>query len=454
MSPTKNILLVSANTYTTPYPVYPLGISYLYTYLKNRLPHYNFHFFDFNLQSLSDFVKTLSNVEFDVVGVSLRNVDDTNIYKKNSFIDGYEHILSTIRSASSAKVVIGGPGFSIFPEQIFESLQPDFGIKGEGEESLLQLIRCIDNHSDYREIEGLVYKTDTTKIKVNPRTTYLNSLELSFDKDLVDYYWSRSGMLNIQTKRGCPYNCIYCSYPVIEGRKIRTLNADFIVETLKDLYFNKEITYVFFTDSVFNISNEYNIQLAQKIIASGVKVNWGAYFSPYNLTREELTLFKQAGLTHIEFGSESFSDQQLKNYRKPFKFTDVLEMSQICSDLGIFFAHFLILGGYGETERSLNETFENSKKIPLSVFFPYIGMRIYPHTELFNIAVAEGKIKSENDLLDPVYYISDAVNLDTLKAKALTTGKKWIFPDFDDNGMIEKFRLRNKCGPLWEYLRY
>jgi len=454
VSPTKNILLVSANTYTTPYPVYPLGISYLYTYLKNRLPHYNFHFFDFNLQSLSDFVKTLSNVEFDVVGVSLRNVDDTNIYKKNSFIDGYEQIVSTIRSASSAKVVVGGPGFSIFPEQIFETLQPDFGIKGEGEEALLQLIKCIDNHLDYSQIEGLVYKISPSGIKVNPRTTYLNSLELSFDKDLVDYYWSKSGMLNIQTKRGCPYNCIYCSYPVIEGRKIRTLNADFIVETLKDLYFNKGVTYVFFTDSVFNISNEYNIQLAQKIIASGVKVNWGAYFSPYNLTLEELTLFKQAGLTHIEFGSESFSDQQLKNYRKPFKFTDVLEVSQICSDLGIFFAHFLILGGYGETERSLDETFENSKKIPLSVFFPYVGMRVYPHTELLNIAVAEGKIKSENDLLEPVYYISDAVNLHTLKARALATGKKWIFPDFDDNGMIEKFRSRNKRGPLWEYLRY
>ena len=454
MSLKKNILLVSANTFTEPYPVYPLGISYLYTYLKNRLPHYNFHFFDFNLQPLSDFVKTLSNVEFDVVGVSLRNVDDTNIYKKNSFIDGYEQILSTIRSASSAKVVIGGPGFSIFPEKIFETLQPDFGIKGEGEEALLQLIGCIDNQLDYSHIEGLVYKTATSNIKINPRTTYLNSLELSFDKDLVDYYWSKSGMLNIQTKRGCPYNCIYCSYPVIEGRKIRTLNADFIVETLKDLYFNKGVTYVFFTDSVFNISNEYNIQLAQKIIASGVKVNWGAYFSPYNLTREELMLFKQAGLTHIEFGSESFSDQQLKNYRKPFKFTDVHEVSQICSDLGIFFAHFLILGGYGETEQSLAETFENSKMIPLSVYFPYIGMRIYPHTELFNIATAEGKIKSENDLLEPVYYISDAINIDTLKARALATGKKWIFPDYDYDGMMEKFRLRNKRGPLWEYLRF
>jgi radical SAM superfamily enzyme YgiQ (UPF0313 family) len=261
-------------------------------------------------------------------------------------------------------------------------------------------------------------------------------------------------MLNIQTKRGCPYNCIYCSYPVIEGRKIRTLNADFIVETLKDLYFNKGITYVFFTDSVFNISNEYNKQLAKKIINSGVKVNWGAYFSPHNVNREELTLFKQAGLTHIEFGTESFSDQQLNNYRKHFTFQEVLEISHICSDLGIFFAHFLILGGYGETEQSLDETFENSKKIPLSVYFPYIGMRIYPQTELFDIAIAEGRIKSIKDLLEPVYYISDAVKLGTLKERAFATGKKWIFPDFDDNGTMEKFRLRNKRGPLWEYLRY
>jgi radical SAM superfamily enzyme YgiQ (UPF0313 family) len=274
------------------------------------------------------------------------------------------------------------------------------------------------------------------------------------DKDLVDYYWSKSGMLNIQTKRGCPHDCIYCSYPVIEGKKIRTLNADLVVETLKDLYFNRGITYVFFTDSVFNISNEYNRLLANKIIDSGVKVSWGAYFSPSNLTRVELTLFKKAGLTHIEFGTESFSDQQLKNYCKHFTFQEVLEISQICSDLGIFFAHFLILGGYGETEKSLDETFENSKKIPLTVFFPYIGMRIYPHTRLFDIAIAEGRIKSINDLLDPVYYLSEAVNPNTLKERALATGKKWIFPDFEDAGMIEKFRMRNIRGPLWEYLRY
>ena len=434
--------------------MYPLGVAYLHTYLQKRLPSYHFSFFDFKLQSLTEFTDLLSVGAFDIVGVSLRNVDDTNIYEQNSFIAWYKQIIDAVRAASAAKIVVGGPGFSIFPKMIFESLQPDFGIKGEGEDALLELIQCIEKNQDCQHIEGLVYKTDANEVKVNPRINFLNSLELSFDKDLVDYYWSKSGMLNIQTKRGCPFHCIYCSYPVIEGRKIRTLNADFIVETLKDLYYNKGITYVFFTDSVFNIANEYNLQLAQKIIDSGVKVNWGAYFSPHHLTREALLLYKQAGLTHIEFGTESFSDQQLANYGKHFKFKDVLEVSQICSELGIFFAHFLILGGYGETEESLNETFENSKKIPFSVYFPYIGMRIYPHTKLFSLAMEEGLIKGEEDLLSPVYYTSKAVDLDSLKDRASATGKKWIFPDYDDKGMMEKFRSRNKRGPLWEFLRF
>ncbi|MCX6226568.1 MAG: radical SAM protein, partial [Bacteroidia bacterium] len=316
MVTTKNILLVSANTHTTPYPVYPLGISYLLTYLKKHLPFHLFTFFDFNRQSMTEFTQILEDGNFGMVGLSLRNVDDNNIYEKNSFIAWYMQIIYAVRASSKAVVVVGGPGFSIFPELIFDTLHPDFGIKGEGEESLLQLIKCLDNHSEFHHIEGLVYRTSFSGIKVNPRITHLNSLELSFDNDLVDFYWSKSGMLNIQTKRGCPYRCIYCSYPIIEGRKIRTLNPDLIVETLKDLYFNKGITYVFFTDSVFNISNAYNIKLAKLIIKSGVKVNWGAYFSPHNLSRDVLTLFKKAGLSHVEFGTDSFSDHQLKNYRK------------------------------------------------------------------------------------------------------------------------------------------
>jgi radical SAM superfamily enzyme YgiQ (UPF0313 family) len=454
MSATKNILFVSANTLTNPYPVYPIGISYLYTYLGKRLPQHNFMFFDFNRHTLDEFETFLKSSRFDIIGISLRNIDDTNIFEKNCFVTWYRQILESTRKWSSAKVILGGSGFSIFPEQLFNELKPDFGIKGEGEETLLQLIENIDKPEVYTSIEGLTYKNADGKIIINPRTNFLRSLELSFDSDLLDFYWDKSGMLNIQTKRGCPYRCIYCSYPVIEGRKVRTLNPDLIVETLKDIYFNKKISYVFFTDSVFNLSDEYNFELANKIIDSGVKVSWGAYFSPNKLSRESLELYKKAGLTHIEFGTDSFSDSTLKLYGKEFTFADVLEKSLICYDLGIFHAHFLILGGYGETEKSLDEGFENSKKIPYSVFFPYVGMRIYPETKLFDIALEEGKIKGANDLLSPVYYISDEINMDTLKERAYATGKKWIFADYNDNGMIEKFRARKKRGPLWEFLRF
>ena len=103
---------------------------------------------------------------------------------------------------------------------------------------------------------------------VNTKKNHFHSPVLTFDNALIDYYWQNSGMLNIQTKRGCPYHCIYCTYPLIEGHTVRTLDPDQIVKTLSDLYFNKGIDYVFFTDSVFNISNTFNLDLADRLIAA------------------------------------------------------------------------------------------------------------------------------------------------------------------------------------------
>jgi radical SAM superfamily enzyme YgiQ (UPF0313 family) len=227
-----------------------------------------------------------------------------------------------------------------------------------------------------------------------------------------------------------------------------------IVENLKELNQSKGIDYVFFTDSVFNIENDFNASLSEKIINSGLKIRWGAYFSPHLLNREMLTLYKQAGLTHIEFGTESLSDQQLKNYGKHFTVDDVVEKSKMCVDVGIYYAHFLILGGYGETSASIMETFENSKKIYNTVFFPFVGMRIYPGTQLQKIAITEGRISPDADLIDPVYYISEKFDQSMLKEEAAKTGKAWIFPDAPPDPLMEQLRIKkNKKGPIWEYLR-
>jgi len=120
--------------------------------------------------------------------------------------------------------------------------------------------------------------------------------------------------------------------------------------------------------------------------------------------------------------------------------------------VGIYFAHFLILGGLGETDETLAEGFENSQRINNTVFFPFIGMRIYPGTELELIARQAGVISAGDDLMEPRYYLSGNVDLQRLKAQARQTGKRWIFPDEDLSGIMQKMRARNKKGPLWEYL--
>lgn len=448
----KKILLISLNRHHVPYPVYPIGVGYLRGYLERHLEGFGVEVIDCNLCDDGELEARIAAIDPAYIGLSLRNVDGANSLDMSNFIGDYDTIIRKIRSACAVPVIVGGAGFSVFPRAIFDRLKPDYGITGEGEESFRQLIMALETGST-SEIEGVV-RYDGEKFVENCHRKYISSFDLALEPPLVDYYWRKSGMLNIQTKRGCPYNCIYCSYPLIDGRAVRTIDAGQIVDNLKKFNAESGVDYVFFTDSVFNIANGYNVELAEKIIRSGLKIRWGAYFSPSNLTDETMAIFRASGLTHIEFGTESFCNQQLINYGKNFDFGSVLESSELCLKHNVYYAHFLILGGYGETEESLRETFENSQKIRHSVFFPYFGMRIYPRTRLQEIAVREVRIAADDPLLEPAYYLADGFDTERVKQLARETGKAWIFPDDPQNGAMDVLReKRNKKGLLWEYLR-
>ncbi|MDR0836072.1 MAG: radical SAM protein [Tannerella sp.] len=452
----KKILLISANVHNIPYPVYPVGVSYLKSYLRTHLSaDYEIITFDLNTENSESLNNLLTDNDFLLIGISLRNFDDsTNVYKENIFISNYKKVINKIRENSTAPVLIGGTGFSVFPEILFEELKPDFGIKGEGEESLKQLILNIEHNAPVTDIEGLIYRDGEGNIRMNEHKTYIAAPELRFEDKWVDYYWREGGMLNVQTKRGCPYNCIFCSYPLIDGRHVRTLDAKTVVRNIEELYFSKGVSYFFFTDSLFNIHKEYNEELAHRLLESKAKINWGAYFSPSNMTLEDLTLYQKSGLLHVEFGSDSLSDSQLENYGKKFHFEDIRRQSEYCGKLGLFYAHYLILGGYGETEKSLNETFEHSKELGFTIFFPYIGMRVYPNTKMCEIAINEGIIKSPNELITPIYYVSKNIDADSIRPLAEATGQRWVFADDKPSPFMEQLRKRGRKGLLWEYFRY
>jgi radical SAM superfamily enzyme YgiQ (UPF0313 family) len=447
----KRLLLVSANQHIDPYPVYPLGIAYLSSYLSSQMPELSIEYFDFMTGTFDAYVQCISNHKPDFIGISLRNIDDVNLYKQKCFIDHYKKIVQCSKESSNAVIIIGGAGYSIFPENLFKLLEPDYGIIGEGEVSLYKLLNALIYNQDYQGIDGLVFTKDGNLIK-NGRKSHIHSPTISLFGIQTDYYWQYSGMLNLQTKRGCPYHCIYCTYPLIEGHRVRNLNPELIVTDIAKMMDSEKIDYIFFTDSVFNINNDFNLELAERMISANLNIHWGGYFNFANLDRKLLTKFKQAGLSHIEFGTESLSDTVLKKYKKPFSVDDILNISSICHDLKIDIAHFLILGGYGETEQTLLETFDNSTRIARSVFFPFIGMRIYPGTQLHKIAIREGCIDKNNPLLEPAYYVSKDIDLNKIRENARKTGKTWIFPEEDMSVIMNRMRKKGKKGPLWEYL--
>ncbi len=419
--------------------------------MQNNADGFDYSIFDFIDKDYNDYSKYLQELNPGYICISLRNIDDVNVYIQESYIKHYKIIVEYSRQNSSAKIIIGGAGYSVYPIPLYNVIEPDFGVFGEGEKVLYQIISDLEKGNDISGIANLIYKKDSN-LHFEKRKQDLKKFDICFDNRMVDYYWKHSGMLNIQTKRGCPYKCMYCTYPLIEGHNVRTMDPEDIAVTLEYLYRNKNIDYLFFTDSIFNISNDFNYKLAETIIRKDIRIKWGAYFNFCNIDEKLLAILKRAGLSHIEFGTDSLSETMLRNYNKPFSLDDIFRTTGICLKLGIDNAHFLILAGYGETEDTINETFGNSKRLDRTVFFPFIGLRIYPGTKLHEIALKENKINAEDDLLLPSYYISEHVDCNMLKEKALLTKKRWVFPDENLSVVMNKMRQRNKKGPLWEYL--
>ncbi|WP_035386869.1 lipid biosynthesis B12-binding/radical SAM protein [Ferrimonas senticii] len=445
------LVIISANRHCSPYPVYPLALSYLKSYLQQAWPALQISLLDLNLADDSQWQQQLAGVNPDYVALSLRNIDDTDSQSQREFISGYRTLVATLRSVTKAPLILGGAGYSLFAKTLLEQLDGDYGIVGEGELTLLQLLQRLEQQRPVNGIEGLLWHNQAAADFV-PRKTFIDDPQLQFDADLVAHYWHHSGMLNIQTKRGCPHRCIYCSYPSIDGTTVRQLPIPQIVESLKQAWDQHGIDYVFFTDSVFNLTPDFNEALAKALIKTGLPTKWGAYFAPHRLSSRQLALYQQAGLTHLEFGTEALSDITLASYQKPFRLKQVLRTAQCAAELGLHQAHFLIVGGWGENQESLKQTLENASLLPPTVLFPYFGMRIYPDTGLAMQMTQRHLLAAETDLLTPQYYLSPAFNHAQFQQAIEGHQQRWILPDDDLSVGIAQLRALGKRGPLWEYL--
>jgi radical SAM superfamily enzyme YgiQ (UPF0313 family) len=214
---------------------------------------------------------------------------------------------------------------------------------------------------------------------------------------------------------------------------------------------------VFIVDSVFNTSQEHVAAVCEALIAKKIALHWGCFLRPQGITQDLMDLMARAGLRHIEFGTDSLCDPVLEAYGKSFTFADILHVGECARKARVYQAHFLIIGGPSENERTILEGFENAKHLKKTVFFPYVGMRILPGTALHAIALSEGVVHTETDLLSPWYYVSGAVSqkrIELLLQEQNARARNWIAQETPPEILRVREGLRQKgmTGPLWEFL--
>ena len=445
------VLLVSANTLTSPYPVYPLGLDYIRESLS---PRHQVEIADMNvLKDIQALKKTVEGFAPDIVGISIRNIDSTDASAPCGFSENYAKIAEAVRQVSDAPLVLGGCGFTIFPRELMSLLKADYGICGEGERLGL-FLDALEKNEDLSLVPGLVTPGNCQPVPPPWEGVFKRSHPAAGKR--LEFYLKNGGMLNLQTKRGCRFRCVYCTYPHIEGRRLRLVAPEEVAETAHRLQ-QAGAKYFFITDSAFNVDIEHSLQVAKAFMKRRISIPWGAFFAPVALPPDYFRTMADAGLTHVEFGTESLCDSVLSAYQKPFRTARVFQAHQEALDAGLYVAHYFLLGGPGETAESLEQTFSNIDKLKKTALFFFPGMRIYPHTDLYRIAVDEKKIEPSRNLLEPVFYEPGSISLKEIAEKIAERAENrpnWIAGAGGEQAadIVSRMYKRGFSGPLWEYL--
>ena len=403
------VLLISANTEQINMPTLPLGLACVAA--ATRKAGHEVAYLDLMAQDDVQTVikEAMERLSPDVLGISVRNIDDQDMEDPGFLLDQVKEVVASCRSLSDAPIVLGGPGYSMYPESALEYLGADMGIQGEGEVAFPILLDKIQRDDDLSDTPGL----------------YLPGRGLQADrvfaKDLdvlpfpEDHLWSSSSitedadfMLPFQTRRGCSMNCSYCSTATIEGKILRKRSPALVVEEVARQA-QKGFDRFYFVDNTFNIPVSYATELCQQLAAAELDITWRCILYPWKIDEELVRLMVKAGCREVSLGFESGSEPVLQALKKQFDSKEVERISQILGDYGIHRMGFLLLGGPGETKDSVEESLQFADSLDLEVIKVTTGIRIYPHTALARIALADGVISEDDDLLQPRFYLAEGL---------------------------------------------
>jgi radical SAM superfamily enzyme YgiQ (UPF0313 family) len=354
--------------------------------------------------------KALLSGEPQAVALSIRNLDNCFVLSPISYFDQTRALVQTVRRLFKGPLILGGSGFSVSPRGWMRRLDADCGVTGEGEQVFTEVLARLEKGRSLEGINGVIGREASGAGDGAPAGAIEQLGQLPPPAhDLCRYgkYLRRGGSVSIQTKRGCPFGCVYCIYPQLEGRRYRLRPPDAVVEEIETIFQNAKSRHFFFVDSVFNDPRAHALAVCAGLSRRKLPVRWMAFCNPVGFDAELARAMAQAGCEGLEFGIDAATPKMLAALRKPFGQDEIRTGMKAAHDASLPFAVHLLFGGPGETwpdvedaQKFLNEC------APANSIFAGFGIRVYEGTPLEAVAAREGALMPGQDLFDPAYYVS------------------------------------------------
>lgn len=363
-------------------PYVPLGILYISSFLEQK--GYPNEIFDSTFSSLVSLQKQLLEHRPDVVAIYTNLMTKINVLKIIRFIRSSETL-------STCKIVLGGPEVRNHSEN-FLQYGADIIVIGEGEETIFELLEFLNGNSvqDLNCIKGIAFLENGELITTPDRPLIKNMDILPFpNRKKIDFSpylqtWKKHhgySMMSVNTMRGCPYTCKWCSRAVYGGTYRRRSPA-LVAEELKFIKEHYHPDMIWFVDDVFTIHHNWLHEFAEHVKKQDAIIPYEIISRADRLNEEVIKLLKDSGCFRVWIGAESGSQKIIDAMDRRVNVVKTREMIQLVKKHGMEAGTFIMLGYPGETKEDIRETIKHlihsdPSQFTITVTYPIKGTPLY-----------------------------------------------------------------------------
>lgn len=359
----------------------PLGFAYIASVLRNA--GYQVTILDNQILRLhNDFLKNeIKKIAPDVVLLSAM----TPLWPELIMLG------KLIKDVSPQIIIgVGGPHLTVYPRESLSNKDFDFGVYGEGEATILEVIRTIQEGKDLDGIKGSIFRKNG-KIVINPPREAIDDLDsIPFPAiELLPYkkYFAlpvRHPFFTMITSRGCPYTCKFCFQGYL-GR-YRARSPENVLEEIEVLVNKYKVQEIVIFDETFAVEEERALKICELINKKRLNFKWDIRTRVDLLNKRVLKFLKSGNCHRIHLGIESGNQEILDKIGKGISVSEIKEKIELAKKFGFELRGYFMLAYPGETERSIHKTIQFAKSLPLdwASFTITIGL---PGTEIYKEAL-------------------------------------------------------------------